>query len=79
MEGEMSSIDTEVDFDTWLAQLKARFIAKGGMTQDLAPVGVNRISTAAFAFLVVVAKAMSYLPCDGVGGGMRLFFSISCR
>jgi hypothetical protein len=34
---------------------------------------------AAFAFLVVVAKALSYLPCDGVGGGMRLFFSISCR
>ena len=30
----MSSIDTEVDFDTWLAQLKARFIAKGGMTDE---------------------------------------------
>ena len=30
----MSSIDTEVDFDTWLAQLKARFIAKGSMTDE---------------------------------------------
>jgi hypothetical protein len=30
----MSSIDTEVNFNTWLAQLKARFIAKGGMTDE---------------------------------------------
>ena len=30
----MSSIDTEVDFETWLAQVKARIIAKSGMTAD---------------------------------------------